>query len=241
MATVIQLHVHETGRPGEVFVDVVTPGAMDVSFLYTPDVFGAPEIGEWQLLTTVQAPVSLHLTLPDDSWSLLQAVGVYAGQLELSPVQRVRPWSNDVFYRIDVAREAIGQYVVGRTTAYRLRMQAVNAQNLSDKVFLYQKVPADALSRELKDHFVAVCKPGDLETFPADSPDPAQVYPFYRLSAVDLVEENIFKLEETADAIVNDVRELLLALEANRRLKLDNIYRLYAGTDMPSSSSSSSA
>jgi len=231
MAAVIQLNVKDTGRSGKVWVDVVTPGPMDVNFLYTVDTFGAPEIGTWESAgSTFSAPGSLTLTLPADQWVLLQAIGVYDGQLEVSPVQRVQPLSNVPYYSIDVSREAISDFNVANKIAYRLRMQASNAVNMSNNIFLYEKVPAEALSLEVDDNFVAVCKPGDLETYPIDEPLEAQEYPFYRLPVVDLLEENIFKLEETADAILGDVRLLMNSLEANRELELQTVYQITSGS-----------
>lgn len=216
MASVIDILVRETGDPGEVNIDLVTPAAVNVTIWYCQDGFNHPEIADWTEGPTVQSPDSLVLDLGNNNWNLIQATGTYLGDLQLAAVQRVKPFDRNPYYQLDIVQHTIEHYVVGRTIAYRFRLEAVNGVNLSDKVFLYEEVPLAAMDKELRDNFVAVCKPGDLETYPADAPEVGQVPPFYRLNAVDLVEENIFKLEQSIAAIVADVDELLQALEANR-------------------------
>lgn len=233
------------GVSGQVRLDIAADTENSVIVYYQADQLDAG--GSWASIAYDSTGSKLVTGLTDGQWYTFYAV--MTDGTETSPPSdsvKVRPMNVAPYYSIELARESLEEYVEGRTTAYRLKVQAVDPVNMPTEVFLYRRELFSALTTDIRDVFLAVCKPGDLEQFPAGAPLDGQEPPFFRLSYVDLVDPHIDLMEELWDAIQNDVVELVSALEANRFLARSGRVQVYAGTattgdDSSSSDSSSSS
>jgi len=156
---------------------------------------------------------------------------------------KARPLSTRPYYSVDLLREGSTTHVEGRTIAYRLRVSAINPVNMPAAIFLYERQPFTTYREDepYRDVFVAVCSPGDLEEYPEGAP-PDTEPKFYRLDQVDLDFRSIIAVDEAFQALNNDVKELVYALQALRDLERAELCHVWAGCgpyEYPSSSSSS--
>lgn len=127
---------------------------------------------------------------------------------------------------VDLLRESIKEDVIvnGRSTCFRLRIEARNPVGLPDAgIFLYWNPGAGEPA------FHAVCKPTDIEEYPLNGTDIGYI----RKSYVDVLERNRDTLEEEWAIIVIDVNSLLENLNRNYSLDRDAFIRLTG--DLPPS------
>lgn len=230
----VRLYAQETWNAGEIEFELMTDSPDTYTLLVSPENFDRMFLG-FQEVGTYDAPGLHRALIENEQWQMV--VAVTSGG-EVSNLVRLYPRQQEPHYYFDVIRHSIQEYVVGRTPAYRMRIEVKNPINITTKVFLYRREVFRSLHGEERDVFLAVCKPGDLEMFPEDDVGDT-VPPFFRLDAVDLVEDNIFNLEASWEAIRNDLRELVLALEANHDLGFDGIYPVWSYEQCPGSSSMS--
>ena len=107
--------------------------------------------------------------------------------------------------------------------SYDLKVEVLNAVDVSSKIFVFQRsvlsvMDADA-NREM-DQFVNIASPVDLEETPEDSPDLSNDMPYFRKASVTLRFRSMIELEETMEAIAEDIQELVDALKAAETLQV---------------------
>lgn len=225
MASLIDIHAVPTNDDGGVRVSVQTPEITEVSVYatpYDPSAVGTP----WELKASLTSPGDVIIDLPLGAAHLILATGVIDEEPSISPPVVVLPSDYRGTHSVDVERGSMQSYERDGELYYRLRMRTTNPVNMSDKIFLYEQVPNEFLSSEYKHNFVAVCKPGDLVTYPEDEPEDTQVPPFFRTSFIDMVFPNILDLEITASTLVLEVTNLINALNGNHELVCDNVQTL---------------
>lgn len=121
---------------------------------------------------------------------------------------------------IELTRQGITQYVLGRTQGWRMVVTASNADGgLPNEIFVYQRVN---LGITYSDQFVNVASPADIEEYPVGDPASSEV-PFYRLPYVDLVFRNVQLSNDAWAGIKQDVGELIRTLEAFGNLEVQEI------------------
>jgi len=91
--------------------------------------------------------------------------------------------------------------------------------NIAPEIFVYQRCPNLPEEPLPDDRFVNVASVADMAEYPATTP--VGTVPFFRLSAIDLVFRSVHALDETWEAIREDIRDLL-----ENKYKLDEL-----GTD----------
>jgi len=215
--------------------------AATVRLLYALD-DGVSGVDTWSYVEFDGPGTQLLSDLTDGAWYALQAVVTDTEASLPSNLVRAQPRDGTSYYGVDLARGAVEEYTDGHTTGYRMQVTATGV-NLPDEVFLYQREPFP-LSSVTRDVMIAVCRPGDLEEFPADAPVDGQEPPFFRLAALDFYHPCLDELEETWESLVADVNDLLINMELNRYLGRSATVSLRAsvavtGTEDDGSSSSS--
>ena len=157
----------------------------------------------------------------DGLWTALVGCFVdHDGNLQSAPseLQKVQTYGAVPRYRIDLRRQDQTGNVDGRTFAFRFRVEAMNPIGLPAEIFLYERQPFQTAGSQVRDVFRAVCKTGDLTEFPAGQPGPDS--PLFRLSYIDLIERHADYVEETWEAVLDDVGMLLDSLEIWRRVEV---------------------
>jgi len=206
-----------TGRYESVVTSDITSGS---SKLYAvPFLPGrAPAERVPTLLGTFTYPVQ-EITLTEaeltaDTWYDLFAVDADG---TVSNVIRHALRSQEQHFEIDIVKARSEENVPGRSVAFRVTIEATDAVNFGNEIFLFERQPYCTDNTLYRDVFVAVCKPGDLEYYPTLEPsDTAK--PYFRKSTVDLMFKSHALMLETLDYIDSDVKILLDGLEIVRTL-----------------------
>ena len=99
---------------------------------------------------------------------------------------------------------------------FALRVVVTNAVDMPAEVFIFQRgaTPAPAIGETVRDGFVAIADPVDLEELPVGAPDLANEIPYYRLAEVTLAFRSMLDLEDTRQLIANDLQMLVHSLQA---------------------------
>lgn len=97
-------------------------------------------------------------------------------------------------------------------SAFRLRLEATEALDMDDRVFLFRRSPVNPYTNDVFDTFVTVCSPVDMEDYPPEEPDPAKTYPFFRKADVELDFRTAAEAEEAYVAIIGLLNNLVTAL-----------------------------
>ena len=95
-------------------------------------------------------------------------------------------------------------------TSFKLVVETLNAENMSDKIFVNQRIRNFAKER-FDDTFVAVCTPVQLEDFPEDSPEEGSS--FYRTNRIELIGRTPEYLQTVFESLVYEVKKLTLDLD----------------------------
>lgn len=82
--------------------------------------------------------------------------------------------------------------------------------NMPSEVFVFQRgaAPAPAAGETVRDFFVCIADPVDLEEIPATAPNLSQEIPYYRLNRVQLAFRTIDDLNECKGQIQQDLSDL---------------------------------
>lgn len=172
-----------------------------------------------QLLGQI-TPAQGELTLTGDDldvdrWYDLLAV---AADGSVSNVIRHALRRLDSRFSVDVVWHRTEEHVDGRTVAYRISAEAVDAKNMGEDIFLFERQPFCDDNTLFRDVFIAVCKPADLDYYPTGAPAASGTadYPYFRRPSVDFLFKNRDLAFETMDLIRSDVQMLLNGLETLR-------------------------
>ena len=138
---------------------------------------------------------------------------------------------------LELKRSAQSVYVEGRTQGYRFTVEVIEAQGISDKIFVYLR---KIINGEIFDEFTNIASPADLAEYPADEPVEAiGTPPFFRLNAIDLV----FRTEDLAEdawiQIQQDCAQLIQSTNYMNNLDIEETVSFGEETSSSDSSSSS--
>lgn len=105
---------------------------------------------------------------------------------------------------------------------YSLRVVVTNSVDMPTEIFIYQRgaAPAPAAGETVRDTFVAIADPLDLQEIPVDAPDLTEEIPYYRTSEVTLSFRSIIELNETMALIKADIELLVRSLQAMDEFEL---------------------
>jgi hypothetical protein len=119
--------------------------------------------------------------------------------------------------------------------SYKLTVDAVNAEDMPDKIFVKQRIRNFAKG-VFDDSFVAVCTPVQLEDFPEDAPQEGSSY--YRTNSIELVMRTPEELQNVFDSLLWEVKKLVSDLSDIELLKEEEIFSIVSGypvTTIPNS------
>lgn len=113
--------------------------------------------------------------------------------------------------RIFLERSAIENTTIGTFIGWRLRVEAHDAEDMPNEIFVYRVGTVDPNTQEQKATFQNVATPADLEELPANGPTEGQPL-LFRLDVIDVVFRSPVDLESSWDLIQEDVRLLVSTL-----------------------------
>lgn len=104
-------------------------------------------------------------------------------------------------------------YKVNTVDGIRIRIEAVDAEEMPDKIFAYLLHPTNPATLAQAAGFDHVCSPVDLEEYPEDQPI-ANVRPtWFRLNYVDVLLRSQAELDQYLADIIADVKALKKTLD----------------------------
>ena len=98
---------------------------------------------------------------------------------------------------------------VPEISAIKLVVEAVNAQDMSPKIFIKQRIRNFAKG-SFDDFFVAVATPTQMEDFPEDAPSDDSSY--YRTDSIELVGRTYEMVQEVFNSLLYEVKKLVVDL-----------------------------
>ena len=99
-------------------------------------------------------------------------------------------------------------YVEGRTQGYLLRLEIVDACDVDENLFVFQRF--SLTTGGYQDRFSNIASPADIHEYPVGAPAPGGV--FFRSSLAELVFRNLDLLHQTVDDIECDIGLLIQTL-----------------------------
>lgn len=125
--------------------------------------------------------------------------------------------------------------------AYRVRIDASDAEGVDARVFVHRQDPANAYTGEPLDTFMAVASPVDMTEYPPEEPDAGNQYPFFRRAWVEMDFRNISVAKAFVDTVVREVNVLLAAFGKLEDLQVTQTVWCGDGAPDPGSASSGSS
>jgi hypothetical protein len=110
-------------------------------------------------------------------------------------------------------------------SSYKLVVKAVNAQNMSDKIFVKQRIRNFAKS-SLDDTFVAVCTPTQLEDFEEDAPGEGSSY--FRTNEIELIGRTPEWMVAVFNSLLYETKKLVVDLTDLDHLNAATTYNITA-------------
>lgn len=132
----------------------------------------------------------------------------------------------------------VSRYNYHQTDGIRVRIEATDANVMSDKVFAYLMLPLKPGENERVGAFDHVCSPTDLEEYPEDEPITNNRPAWFRLNYVDVVLRSRTEVYAFIRDVAADVYNLRETLEIMDRISPAG--EIWFGGEPESSSSSSS-
>jgi len=146
-------------------------------------------------------------------------------------------YTGDSSRYIKLQREGMTTYVSGRTQGFRVRITAIESNEMPLEIFVYQHLPFPDSETGYQDRFVNIASPNDIEEYNVGEVGDS-TRPFFRLAAIDLVFRNDDMLEEAVQKIYDEIGQLVESLNYMDDLEVQE--EVTIGTPPTSSSSSSS-
>jgi hypothetical protein len=106
-------------------------------------------------------------------------------------------------------------------SSYKLVIDAVEAVDMPDKIFVKQRIKNFAKDR-IDDTFVAIATPTQLEDFDEDAP--ADGSSFFRTNSIELVMRTPELLQEVFDSLMYEVKKLVVDLEDIEKLSDEEVF-----------------
>lgn len=94
---------------------------------------------------------------------------------------------------------------------WRLQVWTAATENMTDKIFVYQRKSGVPYMEDPRDVFVNIAQPCDLVEYPEDSPN--DTFPFFRQQFADVEINNARLVYDTMSGISTDARELCQGLD----------------------------
>jgi hypothetical protein len=116
---------------------------------------------------------------------------------------------------------------VPEISSYKLVVEAINAQNMPDKIFVNQRIRNFA-KLQSEDFFVAVCTPTQLEDFFEDSPSGDTTY--YRTNRVELIGRTAEMVQDVFESLLYEVKKLVVDLSDLETMVEAEVYSITANT-----------
>jgi hypothetical protein len=91
-------------------------------------------------------------------------------------------------------------------------MEASDAENMPNEIFVYRRHPINPMTGEEFDEFFFIASPVDLEEYPVGAPDIGKDFPFFRTSSIDLLFRSTITAQEGKEEILAQIQVLLDAL-----------------------------
>ena len=110
-------------------------------------------------------------------------------------------------------------------SSYKIHIQAINAQNMPNKIFVNQRMQ-NVAQGYTDDVFRAVCTPTQLEDFDEDSP--SEGTSFFRTDKIELVARTPEMIKDVFDSILFEVKKLVVDLSALDDLSMAQVYEINA-------------
>jgi hypothetical protein len=110
-------------------------------------------------------------------------------------------------------------------SSHKLIVSTTNAQNMSDKIFVNQRIRNFARDR-FDEVFVAVCTPTQLEDFEEDSPSEGTSY--YRTNRIELIARTAEELQTVFNSLVYETKKLVVDLTDLENLVDAQLYDISA-------------
>lgn len=200
-------------------ISVSVSGLDPVRVFYTIEPLQDGEVN-WLEATDIKNGQVTISGLSDYTWYNL--IAVYSTSLAVdslpSNLARVRPVPYKPYYSVDIMRYDQKDYVLGRGTVFRMRLEAKIPRNMPAEIFLYKRETFSGENLETRDVFMAVCKPGDLTRYPAVNPGTGS--PLFRLNYVDMAERSMDLVSDIYEGIHEDVQQLTTALDEIREFSI---------------------
>jgi hypothetical protein len=114
---------------------------------------------------------------------------------------------------------------VPEISSYKLVVEAINAQNMPNKIFVNQRVRNFAKA-QTEDFFVAVCTPVQLEDFMEDAP--AESSSYYRTNRIELIGRTAEMVQTVFDSLLYEVKKLVVDLSDLEQLTEAEVFNVTA-------------
>lgn len=110
-------------------------------------------------------------------------------------------------------------------SSYKLVVEAINAQNMPNKIFVKQRITNFAKGT-IDDIFVAIATPTQLEDFAEDSPEEGTS--FFRSSSIELVGRTPEMLQTVFASIIYETKKLVVDLTDMDNLSDAQVFNINA-------------
>lgn len=94
---------------------------------------------------------------------------------------------------------------------WRLQAWVSETENMTEKIFVYQRKVDVPYAETPRDVFVNVAQPSDLADYPEDAPN--DLFPYFRQYSLDLSIDSALLASESITNIGADVRDLCKAMD----------------------------
>lgn len=124
--------------------------------------------------------------------------------------------------RLKLTRQQLTHVNYQYLGAFRLRVEVSDPTDsgADPYVFIYNRRPVNPYTDEADDDFMAVAGPVDLAEYPVGEPRAGTAYPFFRLNYIELDFRATAQAEEVWLLIVQEVDNLLKALDRMEQLEV---------------------
>lgn len=124
--------------------------------------------------------------------------------------------------------------------AFRIRIEATDAEDMSDRVFVYQREPVDPYTGNQLDLFCSVAGPVDMSEYPPEEPPEDGSTPFFRKNFIEVDVRSTSHADELWEIVKTEVCNLIDALDRLETLEVQDESQCGTPTTSESSSASSS-
>jgi len=114
---------------------------------------------------------------------------------------------------IKLKRYVQAKYVINNIDGFRMKVEALDANGMSNAIFRYLRGPLSASTGSYQDDFDGICSPSDLEEFYENAPQPGANPAWFRKSYVDLVFRSQATANEAWEMMLSDVKILVKTMD----------------------------